>query len=127
MDKFLVESQVNARTQLGLEVGLKFSLSILKEVRKLSQDMLVSSLSYLYQALSDTTPQALYGTDKESLLYDSSVNDARSFLVELIDGKSIDQVQGLCVKIIFRLFLARGSIEDALVLLNILQKHPEIA
>jgi hypothetical protein len=56
MDKFLVESQVNARTQLGLEVGLKFSLSILKEVRKLSQDMLVSSLSYLYQALADTTP-----------------------------------------------------------------------
>jgi len=36
-------------------------------------------------------------------------------------------VQALCFKIIFRLFLARSSIEDALVLLNIMQKHPELA
>ena len=82
MDKFLVESQVNARTQLGLEVGLKFSLSVMKEIRVLSKDMLHNCLSYLYTALSDTTPSSLYGTDKESLLYDGSINDARSFLID---------------------------------------------
>ena len=90
--------------------------------------MLQSSLSYLLQALTDTSPDSLYGTDKESLLYDSSINDARSFLVELItDSKTSDQVVQLCYKIIFRLFLARNSVEDALVLLRLLQSHPDHA
>jgi hypothetical protein len=88
VDKFLVTNEVNARTQLGLEIGLKFSLSILKEVRNISQAMLDSSLQYLYQALADTSAQSLYGTDKESLLYDSTINDARSFLVELVSAQN---------------------------------------
>lgn len=117
----MVESQADARTQLGLEVGLKFSLSVLREIRVLSPAMLVSSLSYLLEALTSTIPDSLYGTDKESLLYDSSINDARSFLEDLIkDKKSSDQVAQLCYKIIFRLFLARNSVEDALVLLRLL-------
>lgn len=128
MDKFLVESQVNARTQLGLEVGLKFSLSVMKEIRVLSKDMLHNCLSYLYTALSDTTPSSLYGTDKESLLYDGSINDARSFLIDQICDKSNSkELKELCFKIIFRLFLARSSAEDALVLLNLSKNHPEIA
>lgn len=128
MDKFLVESQVNARTQLGLEVGLKFSLSVMKEIRVLSKDMLHNCLSYLYSALTDTTPSSLYGTDKESLLYDSSINDARAFLIDQIGDKSVSkQTKELCFKIIFRLFLARSSVEDALVLLNLCKDHGDLA
>ena len=62
------------------------------------------------------------------MLYDSSINDARSFLVDLInDKKTSDQVAQLSYKIIFRIFLARNSVEDALVLLRLLQSHPEHA
>jgi len=62
------------------------------------------------------------------LLYDSSINDARSFLVDLInDKKTSDQVAQLSYKIILRIFLARNSVEDALVLLRLLQSHPEHA
>lgn len=128
MDKFLVESQVNARTQLGLEVGLKFSLSVLKEAKALSPALLESSLGYIYQALCDTTPQSLYGTDKESLLYDNTINDARDFFVELISAPNPSpKVAHLCFKIIFRLFLVRASVEDALVLMTLIHNNENLA
>jgi hypothetical protein len=62
------------------------------------------------------------------LLYDSSINDARTFMIELIsDPNTPISATELCYKIILRLFIARASVEDALVLLNLQLKFPEHA
>jgi len=71
--------------QVGLESGFKFSLSLLKEIRTVNKDMLVNSLEYLYQTLRFAEPGSLYSTDKLSFMIDSNLNDARNFLVSIIE------------------------------------------
>ncbi len=78
------DKSVSPRVQVGLESGFKFSLSLLKEIKNINKDMLVNSLEYLYQTLRYAEPGALYSTDKLSFMIDSNLNDARSFLVSLI-------------------------------------------
>ena len=41
----------DARAQIGLAVGLKFSINILKELGKVNKDLLVSSLQCLLDTL----------------------------------------------------------------------------
>lgn len=79
------DKSVTPRVQVGLESGFKFSLSLLKEIRNINKDMLINSLEYLYQTLRYAEPGSLYSTDKLSFMIDSNLNDARSFLVSLIE------------------------------------------
>ena len=81
----LGDKSITPRIQVGLESGFKFSLSLLKEIRNINKDMLVNSLEYLYQTLRYAEPGSLYSTDKLSFMIDSNLNDARSFLVSLIE------------------------------------------
>lgn len=79
---------MNQRVQVGLESGFKFSLSLLKEIKGINKDMLVNSLEYLYQTLKFAEPGSLYSTDKLSFMIDSNLNDARQFLVQIIEDSS---------------------------------------
>jgi len=40
-----------ARSQIGLDIGLKFSVNILRELGKVNKDLLVSSLQCLLDTL----------------------------------------------------------------------------
>ena len=75
---------------MGLESGFKFSLSLLKEIKSINKDMLVNSLEYLYQTLKFAEAGSLYSTDKLSFMIDSNLNDARAFLVSIIEDKTVE-------------------------------------
>jgi hypothetical protein len=110
--------------QVGLESGFKFSLSLLKEIRAINKDMLVNSLEYLYQTLRYAEPGSLYSTDKLSFMIDSNLNDARSFLVGIIEEKgSIPRAIELAFKIILLLGIVRSNVEDFLLVATLLDKH----
>ena len=110
--------------QVGLESGFKFSLSLLKEIKSINKDMLVNSLEYLYQTLRYAEPGSLYSTDKLSFMIDSNLNDARTFLVSIIEDKSNSQrATELAFKIIFLLGIVRSNVEDLILVSTLLDKH----
>jgi hypothetical protein len=120
----LEKSDVNQRVQVGLESGFKFSLSLLKEIRSINKDMLVNSLEYLYQTLRFAEPGSLYSTDKLSFMIDSNLNDARSFLVQIIeDSSSVKRAVELSFKILLLLGIVRSNVEDFLIVATLLDKH----
>lgn len=111
---------------MGLESGFKFSLSLLKEIRNINKDMLVNSLEYLYQTLRSAEPQSLYSTDKLSFMIDSNLNDARTFLVSLIEeGASSGNKRAveLSFKILLLLGIVRANVEDLLLVATLLDKY----
>jgi hypothetical protein len=86
--------------------------------------MLVNSLEYLYQTLRYAEPGSLYSTDKLSFMIDSNLNDARSFLVGIIeDGSSNKRAVELAFKIILLLGIVRSNVEDFLLVATLLDKH----
>jgi hypothetical protein len=106
-----------------LESGFKFSLSLLKEIKSINKDMLINSLEYLYQTLRYAEPGSLYSTDKLSFMIDSNLNDARSFLVSIIEDKNANKrAVELAVKIIFLLGVVRSNVEDLLLVATLLDK-----
>lgn len=116
-------ASVSARVQVGLESGFKFSLSLLKEIRNINKDMLVNSLEYLYQTLRYAEPGSLYSTDKLSFMIDSNLNDARQFLVSIIEeGASGPRATELAFKIIVLLGIVRSNVEDFLIVATLLEK-----
>ena len=118
------KSDVNQRVQVGLESGFKFSLSLLKEIKSINKDMLINSLEYLYQTLRYAEAGSLYSTDKLSFMIDSNLNDARSFLVSIIeDTNSEPRAHELALKIILLLGHVRSNVEDLLMVATLLDKH----
>ena len=86
--------------------------------------MLVKSLEYLYQTLKYSEPGSLYSTDKLSFMIDSNLNDARNFLVTVIEDKdSSKRAVELAYKIIFMFGISRSNVEDFLVISTLLDKH----
>ncbi|CDW73494.1 UNKNOWN [Stylonychia lemnae] len=124
IQKFLEKSDVNQRVQVGLESGFKFSLSLLKEIKSINKDMLINSLEYLYQTLRYAEQGSLYSTDKLSFMIDSNLNDARSFLVSIIeDQSSAKRAVELAFKILLLLGVVRSNVEDLLLVATLLEKH----
>jgi hypothetical protein len=119
---------VTPRVQVGLESGFKFSLSLLKEIRNINKDMLVNSLEYLYQTLRYAEPGSLYSTDKLSFMIDSNLNDARSFLVSLIEeglaanGAGNKRATELAFKILLLLGIVRSNVEDLLMVATFMDR-----
>ena len=111
--------------QVGLESGFKFSLSLLKEIRSINKDMLVNSLEYLYQTLRFAEPGSLYSTDKLSFMIDSNLNDARGFLISIIEDASYtnNRAVELAFKILVLLGVVRSNVEDLLLVSTLLDKH----
>ena len=90
----------------------------------MNKDMLVNSLEYLYQTLRFAEPGALYSTDKLSFMIDSNLNDARSFLVSLIEeGGAAPRAIELAFKILLLLGIVRSNVEDLLIVATLLEKH----
>jgi hypothetical protein len=86
--------------------------------------MLVNSLEYLYQTLRYAEPGSLYSTDKLSFMIDSNLNDARSFLVSIIeDSHSSPRAVELAFKIIFLLGVIRCNVEDLLIVATLIDKQ----
>lgn len=68
-----------------------------------------------------TKPGSFHKGDKQSFVLDANLNSVRCFLVELINDKSSDKkTKNLAFKMIFLLGLARSSVEDFLVLMNLI-------
>lgn len=74
-----------ARTQIGLDTGLKFSMNLLRELGKTNPPMLTSSLRSLLDSLTEYRPGALYSaTDRMGYQLDENLNQARELLVEIV-------------------------------------------
>jgi hypothetical protein len=89
IEKFL-KKEVDAddeRVLFGLQTGLSFSISLMKEMNKISPQLMVSSLTYLLSTLVETEAGAIYAQDKAGFMNDSTIGEARSFLVSLIETK----------------------------------------
>jgi len=86
--------------------------------------MLVNALEYLYQTLRNLEPGSLYSTDKLSFMIDANLNDARAFLVSVIEnGDNPVRAIELSFKIILLIGIARSNIEDMLIVATLMDKQ----
>jgi len=113
----------------GLQTGLSFSLSLMKEMKNVSPVLLTNTLNHLYSTLCEMKTGSLYMTDKTAFQNDAVMGEAREFLMSLIEGNNMGQATllDLCYKIILRMGLIRQSPEDFLLVNEMLSKYPEHA
>lgn len=132
MQKFLKEAPVDdagsdQKPQAAIQAGFGFLVVLLREMRSVSNgDLLVKALEHFIQILKQAEPGSFHTGDRLSFVLDSSLNEARAFLVELIgDGRTESRVAALAHRALFLLALARASVEDLLVLCSALteSKH----
>ena len=73
-------------------------------------------------------PGSLFSTDKLSFMIDSNLNDARNFLVQLIDEGLLSGESGnkrateLSFKILLLLGIVRSNVEDLLMVATLLDR-----
>ena len=77
-------------------------------------DLLEKSLENVVESLKQTEPKDLYENDRLSFSLDASINNARTFLVELIKTGS-PRLSCLSYKIILLIGMARACVEDLLL------------
>jgi hypothetical protein len=64
----------------GLQTGMSFSISILKEMQLLNPGLLKNSLEHMYNSLSEMKPGQLYNLDKIAFMTDAAIAEARDFI-----------------------------------------------
>lgn len=139
LKKFLNEapSQAASQTQTSIQASFGFVLSLLREMRTFNGgSLLVKSLEHFLRTLKEQKPpsmQAEQGATGEKLqrafLLEARLNEARAFLLELIDDKRSDKlVVSLACKNLLMLGRMRHNLEDFLIVMSILQrKDPAFA
>jgi len=81
------------------------------------------SLEHVLETLKRVEPGSFLSDDKVSFALDASLNEARAFLVELIDDQgSSGRLVTLAHKVILAMGLARSNVEDLLVLCSLLSR-----
>jgi hypothetical protein len=110
------------RPRAAIQAGFGFLIVLLREMKAINNGaLLIKSLEHFLQILRTAEPGSFHTGDKLSFVLDSSLNEARTFLVELIKDQGAEQqVVVLAHKALFMLALARASVEDLLVLCSAL-------
>ena len=87
--------------------------------------ILKSSLQYLYESFCNASPAALYGINKTFFVSDQSVNEARSFLTQILeDEKQADlEVKQIALKLILVIGIMRANVEDLTLAINLIEKQ----
>lgn len=87
--------------------------------------ILKSSLQYLYESFRNASPAALYGINKTFFVSDQSVNEARSFLTQILeDEKQADlEVKQIALKLILVIGIMRANVEDLTLAINLIEKQ----
>ena len=119
----------------GFDAGFKFVINLLKEIKSLTavkgtgfpETMLINTLEYLYQSAKTLERGSLYNVDQISFMLDANLNEARSFLLSILeDPASPPRAQELSSKTILLLGFARSNIEDLLITASLLDKTPYV-
>lgn len=111
------------RSGAAIQVSIGFVLGIFKELEGVRDGaLLVKLLEHIVQALKKIEPGSLYTNDKFSFKLDASLNEGRTYLVQLISANDTSKRERiLAYKVLFLLGIARNSIEDLLVICSLLK------
>lgn len=95
----------------------------------MSPVVLENSLKHLYGALCDAPASSLYGVDVLAFQQDTALDEAREFLVSIVQAKAshTKTLVELSVKTIVRLGIVRSNPEDYLIAVNLLNQDSELA
>lgn len=114
-----------SKTQTSIQASFGFVLSLLREMRTFNNGgLLIKSLEHFLKTLKEQEPLPVQsGMDKSAFLLEARLNEARAFLLELInDQGSGELVVTLACKTLLMLGRMRHNLEDFLIVNSILQK-----
>jgi hypothetical protein len=80
----------------------------------------------LYDALCDAPAKSLYGLDVYAFQQDTTLDEARDFLVSLITVDGKQSIVELSLKTIVRLGVVRANPEDLLTACNLIYSMPSL-
>jgi hypothetical protein len=101
-----------------MQASFGFVVALLTEMKSVNNgSLLIKALEHFLSSLSIVEPGSFMTGDKYSFILDANLNEARKFLVDLIQDKTSDKkVIILSCKVLLMLGLARSSVEDFLIL-----------
>lgn len=110
----------------GMQSSFGFVMNVLREMKSMG-NLLEKSLENVVESLKRCEPGEFYANDKLSFSMDISFNDARAFMIELIQTGSA-RVACLAYKTLFLIGMARSNVEDLLTICQLLgsEKRVEI-
>lgn len=85
-------------------------------------DLLEKSLENVVVSLKQCEPKQLYDTNRLAFSLDASINNGRSFLLDLIKNGTTTQAN-LSYKILLLIGLARANVEDLLLVCSFLTEE----
>jgi hypothetical protein len=112
------EEVVSDRSRASMQASFGFVVALLTEMKSVNNgSLLIKALEHFLSSLSIVEPGSFMTGDKYSFILDANFNEARKFLVDLIQDKTSDKkVIILSCKVLLMLGLARSSVEDFLIL-----------
>jgi hypothetical protein len=112
------EEVVSDRSRASMQASFGFVVALLTEMKSVNNgSLLIKALEHFLSSLSIVEPGSFMTGDKYSFILDANLNEARKFLVDLIQDKTSDKkVIILSCKVLLMLGLARSSVEDFLIL-----------
>jgi hypothetical protein len=115
----------DATSQHSMQTGLSFMVVMMSEFRDIGNIALIEKMLTQYvQLFKGVKPGSFFNGNLQSYKLDSSLNEARIFLMELVDDQKTNMsTRILCVKMLLMIGLARGSIEDFLILFKIINEQ----
>lgn len=115
------EDTPEKRLEYSVQGGLKFSLTLLKQLNRLQPEILQESLEQLLEILKDIPPRGLYSLDKISFLMDKQFDDTREFLVEIVQSETYShQLKTVCLRVMLMLGVVRANSQDLLCVATLL-------
>jgi hypothetical protein len=97
---------------------------LLKEISTVAPHILKSSLEYLYESFRSASPTSLYGINKTFFVADQTINEARTFLTQILENSNTDKkVQELALRLILVIGIMRANAEDFVLAINLIEKH----
>ena len=111
----------------GHQTGIGFMVGLLRELKTTNDgSLLTRTLEHLHEALCKVQPGAFDKSSKFAYERNNLLNKARDFLLELINDSSTDKsITSLAYRIVMMLALARNSVQDLLVLCQLLDANPQ--
>lgn len=112
MTEFLESDVYDRGSRTGIQGGFAFVMTILQQMKNMG-DLVDKCLENVVESLKQCAPKDLCENDRLSFSLDASINNARTFLIDLIKTGTARQAC-LSYKIILLLGMTRACVEDLL-------------
>jgi len=119
----LTTTDIPTAAEVGIRSGVHLLIALLREATKTNPELRDQTLNFLIDLFAGVKPLALWGNNKLNVVMDKSLNGVCDYLEEVImNEKTSEFGKKSALKTLFSLGLLRGSLQNFLLVVDLLRK-----